>query len=242
MNSFITTTGFREKVTKDNFDPGQFNSKWGVHDEVLLDRLQDSLPVVRKPFAYGVLTLSSHEPFEVPMKTVFSGNDDLSKYKNSAFYTDKSLGKFLDKAKTTEWWKNTVVILIADHGRRNTEKVPVHSEEIFKIPMLWLGGALAVKNVRIPKYGCQFDLPLTLANQLDIKSSFRFSKDLLSAGSSSFSFYTYPEGFAFITDTSAAIYDIKMKSNVSVRGKNPASAEKLGKSFLQVVFDDFLRR
>jgi phosphoglycerol transferase MdoB-like AlkP superfamily enzyme len=242
INSFITTSAFREKITKDNFDPKNYNSKWGVHDEFLLNLLQDSLPEAKQPFAWSVLTLSSHEPFEVPMETVFKGKDVLNMFKNSVYYTDKSLGSFLDKAKTTEWWKNTLIILIADHCRRNSEKIPVYSEEIFRIPMLWLGGALAVRNIEIKKYGNQFDLPLTLSNQINIKSSFPFSKDLLSESSASFSFYTYNEGFAFITDTAAAIYDVKLKKNVLERGHDPAFASRLGKSFLQVLFDDYLRK
>jgi phosphoglycerol transferase MdoB-like AlkP superfamily enzyme len=242
MNSFMTTSAFREKITRDDFDPANFNSKWGVHDEILLNRLQDSLPLVRKPFAYSVLTLSSHEPFEVPMEPVFEGRDVLSMFKNSVYYTDKTLGAFLDKAKTTEWWKNTLVVLIADHCRRNSEKIPVYSQEIYKIPMLWLGGALSVRNIRVEKNGNQVDLPLTLANQLNIRSSFPFSKDLFSEGSASFSFYTYNEGFAFIKDSSTAIYDVKLKRNVFEKGNDPGTMEKLGKSFLQVLFDDYLSR
>jgi phosphoglycerol transferase MdoB-like AlkP superfamily enzyme len=242
MNSFMTTSKFRQKITKDDFDPKNYNSKWGVHDEILLNQLQDSLAAARQPFAYSVLTLSSHEPFEVPMETVFKGRDVLNMFKNSIYYTDRSLGMFLDKAKTTDWWSNTIIILIADHCRRNSEKIPVYSEEIYRIPMLWLGGALSVRDLVIEKNGNQVDLPLTLANQLGIKSSFTFSKDLFSQSSASFSFYAYNEGFAFITDTSAAIYDVKLKKNVVERGNDPGSAARLGKSFLQVLFEDYLRK
>jgi phosphoglycerol transferase MdoB-like AlkP superfamily enzyme len=242
INSFITTTGFRQKVTKDDFDPTDYNSKWGVHDEVLLNRLFDSLSSATQPFAYSALTLSSHEPFEVPMDPVFKGKDVLSMFKNSVYYTDKVLGEFIDKAKKSDWWKNTVIIIIADHCRRNSNTIPVYSEEIFRIPMLWTGGALEKNNITVNKYGNQFDLPLTLAGQLNLISSFPFSKDLLSAGSHSFSFYTYNDGFAFITDSATSIYDAKLSKNVFERGRYPASAEMLGKSFLQVLFDDYLKR
>jgi phosphoglycerol transferase MdoB-like AlkP superfamily enzyme len=242
LDSYLTQTGFRKKITRENFRREDCKSKWGAHDDILLNRLQDSLPRLRQPFACTVLTLSSHEPFEVPGAARFKGVDILSKFKSSVYYTDKSLGNFLDRARKTEWWKNTLVILIADHCRRNTEKVPVYSEEIFKVPMLWLGGALAVKNERVSMVGNQFDLPLTLADQLDMKSNFKFSKDLLSPGSSSFAFYTFNEGFAFITDTATAVYDIKMKKNVMKSGKVPAWATRMGKSFLQVLYDDYLSR
>jgi phosphoglycerol transferase MdoB-like AlkP superfamily enzyme len=242
INSFITTSAFREKITMKNFNPENYNSKWGVHDEVLFQLLQDSLLKSRQPFVYSVLTLSSHEPFEVPMEPVFKGKDELSRFKNSVFYTDRSLGNFIDNAKKTDWWKNTLVILLADHCRRYSDKVPVYSQDIYKIPMLWIGGALQKRDTIIKRNGNQFDLPLMIANQLNIKSSFPFSKDLLNAGSNSFSFYTYNEGFAFITDSATAIYDIKLKGNIEEKGKNPSSAEKLGKSFLQVLFDDYLKR
>lgn len=242
INSFITTSAFREKITMKNFNPENYNSKWGVHDEVLLNLMQDSLSRAKQPFVYAVLTLSSHEPFEVPMEPVFKGKAELNRFKNSVFYTDRSLGDFIDKAKKSEWWRNTLVIIIADHCRRYSDKVPVYSQDIYKIPMLWLGGALQKKDTIISRNGSQFDLPFMIANQLNLKSSFPFSKDLLNTGSNSYSFYTYNEGFAFITDSSTAIYDIKFKGNILEKGKDPASAEKLGKAFLQVLFDDYLKR
>ena len=242
LNSYLTTTGFHNKITRNNFKAEDCNSKWGAHDDVLFKLLLDSLPRMRQPFACTVLTLSSHEPFEVPMKAVFKGEDVLSKFMNSVRYTDMALGNFLDIAGNSDWWKNTLVIILADHCRRNSERVPVYSEEIFKIPMLWLGGALDVNNRVVTKYGNQFDLPLTLADQLNMKSSFSFSKDLLSPGSSSFSFYTFNEGFAFISDSVTAIYDVKMKRNVEASGTRPAWAERMGKSFLEVLYDDYLKR
>jgi phosphoglycerol transferase MdoB-like AlkP superfamily enzyme len=242
MKPYLITTGFRNRVTVDDFDPSQCNSKWGVHDDILFSRLQDSLKNYRQPFACAVLTLSSHEPFEVPMEPVFKGKDVVSMFKNSVYYTDNSLGQFLDKARETEWWNNTLVILIADHCRRNSEKMAVYSEEIFKIPMLWLGGALAEKNLKIDKYSNQADLPYTIARQLGMNGNFMFSKDLLAKGSNSYAFYTYNEGFAFITDTASAIFDIKLEANVMERGINPESAVSNGKSILQVLYDDYLKR
>ena len=241
LNSFITTMGFKEKVTIDDFESKYRNSKWGVHDHIVFERLYDSLLAAKEPFAYALLTLSSHEPFEVPMKPVFKGIDILSRFKNSIYYTDKSLGEFLDIAKNSEWWKRTLVIILADHCRRNSETIPAYSETIFKIPMLWIGGAVAVRDTVISKHCSQFDLAATLSSQLNFPDVFPFSKNILSDGIKEFAFYTYNEGFAFITDSSKFIYDIKLNSPVEKSG-NPEMAEKYGKSFLQVLFDDYLSR
>lgn len=242
FNSFVIGSGFDEIVTKDNFDPADYNSKWGVHDHVLFNVLKDSMKTMEEPFLKVVLTLSSHEPFDVPAEPVFEGTDVYTRYKNSVHYADKALGDYLDWAKTTDWWKNTLVILVADHCCRISADVPVYSIDIFKIPMLWLGGALSQQPLNIVKTGSQVDIPVTLMNQLGLGGDFRFGKDLLSDESKSFAFYTYNEGFGFITDSSAVIYDHKLKKSILLQGSDPAYAEKQGKAYLQVLFDDYLKR
>jgi phosphoglycerol transferase MdoB-like AlkP superfamily enzyme len=242
FNSFLISSGFSQIITMENFDPSNYNSKWGVHDHILFKALQDSMERTKEPFFRVVLTLSSHEPFEVPIEPVFEGKDELTKFRNSVFYTDKTIGNFIAWAKTTDWWKNTLVVLVADHCRRNTLDDLVFSQKIFKIPMLWLGGALEAGGKRIQKLGTQVDIPVTLLNQLDMSGDFPFGKDLLSNESNSFAFYVYNEGFAFITDSSTFIYDHKLGAPVLKTGSNPEINERLGKAFLQVLYDDYMKR
>lgn len=242
FNSFVIGSGFHDIITKSNFDPVNYNSKWGVHDHILFQALKDSMKTIKEPFLKVVLTLSSHEPFDVPMEPVFTGSDIMSKYKNSVYYTDKTLGSFFDWAKGTDWWKNTLIILVADHCARISDDMPNYKQNVFKIPMLWIGGALSKRGIRIEKLGSQVDIPVTLLNQLGLIGNFPFSKDLLSDQSKSFAFYTYNEGFGFITDSSAVSVDLKIKESVLSEGKDPGSAEKKGKAYLQVLFNDYLKR
>ncbi len=242
FNSFIINNGFDQVITMDDFDPGSYNSKWGVHDHIFFNTLSDSMKSIRKPFFNVVLTLSSHEPFDVPMEPVFAGNDDYTRFRNSVYYTDKALGAFIEQAKKTEWWNNALVIITADHCRRNSEEVHVYSEDIFRIPMLWIGGAVSSKGLEIRKTGSQVDIPLTLLHQLGIEGDFPFAKDLLSDQSGSFAFYAFNDGFAFITDSSGYIYDNVLGNPVFKAGADPERAGDLGKAYLQVLYDDFLNR
>ena len=242
FRSFVIASGFQSIITKDNFDSKHYNSKWGVHDHKLFEVLRDSMTTVKEPFINVVLTLSSHEPFDVPMDPVFEGSDNMSKYKNSVYYADIYLGEFIEWAKTTEWWKNTLVIMVADHCGRVSEAQPVYSGELFRIPMLWIGGALSKTGFEVSKHGDQTDIPVTLMNQLGIVVKFPFGKDLLSPESNSYSFYTYNEGFGFITDSSAYVYDHKMKGHLIKEGPEADFAEKAGKAYLQVLFNDYLKR
>jgi phosphoglycerol transferase MdoB-like AlkP superfamily enzyme len=241
FNSFVVGSGFRSIITKNNFSPADFNSKWGVHDHILFRTLEDSMKSVKEPFLKVVLTLSSHEPFDVPMKTVFEGSDMMTKYRNSVYYSDMALGSFLDWAKKTDWWKNTLIVLVADHCARLND-MPNYEPNVFRIPMLWIGGAVEKKGTRVVKLGGQADIPQTILNQLGISADFPFAKDLLSDQSESFAFYTYNEGFGFVTDSSSVGFDLKSKTPVLMEGKTPESAMNKGKAFLQVLFEDYVKR
>lgn len=242
FNSFVIASGFHEIITMENFDPSNYNSKWGVHDHVLFNALKDSMKIIEEPFFKVVLTLSSHEPFEVPMQPVFEGRDDLTKFKNSVFYADRSIGDFIDWAKKCDWWDNTLVILVADHCRRNSLNELVYSDKIFKIPMVWVGGALNTSGLTIEKLGTQVDIPETLLDQLGIRNSFPFGKDLLSKESNSFAFYTFNEGFAFITGEASVVYDHKLGRPIVETGARSEEAWRSGRAYLQVLYDDYLKR
>ena len=241
FNAFVIGSGFHTIVTKKNFNSSDYNSKWGVHDHIFFQTLKDSMTSISEPFLKVVLTLSSHEPFDVPMEPVFKGSDDYTNYRNSIYYSDKALGSFLDWAKETAWWKNALIIMVADHCAR-FNNMPNYKPDVFKIPMLWVGGALENKGIRIEKLGGQVDIPSTVLSQLGLIGSFPFGKDLLSDKSKSFAFYTYNEGFGFITDSSSVGFDLKSRTPMLMEGKNPDSGERKGKAYLQVLFNDYINR
>ena len=96
----------------------------------------------KTPFFKVVFTLSSHEPFDIPMKPFIKGNGDGIKYLNSIHYTDKCLGDFIEKCKSSKLWDNTLFVMIADHGVRLPNNDLVSNPSCFKIQMLWIGGVL----------------------------------------------------------------------------------------------------
>ncbi len=240
FNSYIIGSGFNTVITQDNFSSEDNYSKWGVHDHILFEKLKDSMNLVREPFINVVLTLSSHEPYDIPMKPVFSG--DRADYRNSVFYTDSILGSFVDWAKLQDWWKNTLVVLVADHGARHSEEIPAYSKLVFRIPMIWTGGAVTERGMVVNKLGGQVDIPLTILDQLGIEADFPFSKNLLCPESESFAFYTFNEGFGIITDSSAVAYDHKPGEVVWKEGSSPDKAAMRGKAYLEVLFEDYLKR
>lgn len=73
-----------------------------------------------KPFFVTLLTTSNHGPYIFP--------EDIGlKYKSKTVknkiieYVDWAIGDFMQKASKEEWFKNTLFVFIADHGKKKTK-------------------------------------------------------------------------------------------------------------------------
>ncbi|MRT93056.1 LTA synthase family protein [Ancylomarina sp. 16SWW S1-10-2] len=209
MNSYLSNIGFESTVSMNDF-PSELNtSKWGVHDEFLLDKMYHDIKLETKPFFKACITLSSHEPFNVPMKTVIQGTDETSLFKNAAYYTDKCLGEFIGKLKKLPSWDNTLVVLVADHGVRYVKNFQPNDPNKYKIPMLWLGGCLKQKGLKVEKYGCQADIAPTLLPQMGIDASdFTIGKNLFNKNQEGYAYFTYNNGFGYVNSEEKLIFDL----------------------------------
>ena len=98
MKSYFITGGYQKLVTINDFDKSDMNSKWGAHDHVVFNRLLLDLEKPQTPFFNVLFTLSSHEPFEVPMNSPFNGTTEESHFLNSIHYTDSCIGSFITRA------------------------------------------------------------------------------------------------------------------------------------------------
>lgn len=135
IRSYLFHSQYDQIVSKPDFPPETWNSKWGAHDHVVYGRLLPDLSRQQQPFFTTFFTLSSHEPFEVPMPTAVPGTDEENLFLNAHYYADKSLGEFIAQAKQQPWWANTLVIIVADHGHRMPVSGSNKTKE-FHIPML----------------------------------------------------------------------------------------------------------
>jgi len=239
IRQFVTTGGFKKIVVDEDFDPKYNKSKWGVHDHVMFERFYNDMMKEKDPFFKMVFTLSSHEPFDVPMKKVIKGNSIGKKYLNSVYYTDKCLGVFIEKCKKSKIWDNTLFVMIADHGVRHPDNDLVSSPKSYKIPMLWMGGVLKEDSFSVETYASQIDLARTLLCQLNADNKqYLYSRNLFADSKESFSFYTYNDGVTFINDSICSIFDNTSKKYI---GKDKVR-ELRGRALLQSFYNDFKNR
>jgi phosphoglycerol transferase MdoB-like AlkP superfamily enzyme len=241
FRSYLTSCRFGHITTEDDFPDELNESKWGVHDHIVLDRAFAECDTATTPFFKVILTLSSHEPFDVPMTSPFSGPDETSMFLNSCYYTDQSVGSFMTRAKERSWWENTVFIFVADHGHRLPGNKEAKDRERFRIPFLMTGGAVKTDTV-IHTYANQTDIANTLLSQLDSADpDFVFSKNVLAPDASSFSVYFFNDGYGFVTPEAYIIHDNTGRQFLRRDGASEQDIET-SKAYQQMLYSDYNKR
>ena len=246
IKAYTTLGRFGRIVGEDAFLASQRNSKWGAHDHVVLARAAHDLANEPRPFFTTVLTLSSHEPFDVPEAPAFQGTTEDTLFMNAHHYTDRSVGAFIAMARKQSWWDSTLIIVIADHGSPRPVPDPIVDEPVpdrYHIPMLWLGGAIAVRDTVIHTVGSQVDVTPTLLGQLGRPvHEYRWGKNLLERPDDGFAYFAYHDGFTYLDSRGWVVYDELARKTVQSGGRADPSHQRRGAAMLQLSFDDFLAR
>lgn len=211
MRTYLLHGDFDRLIGKEDFPPESYNSKWGAHDEVVFDRQIQEAAAANEPFFHTLFTLSSHEPFEVPGKPHAPGTPSDTMFCRSHRYTDACLGNWVKKASQQAWWKNTLVVVIADHGHVVPGNSRDSDREKYRIPMAWFGPALQEKGLEIDQLGSQTDLYQTLLVQISGQyKDLPFSLNLLQKQNQPHAFFSFRNGSVFLrSDRMDSIIDQK---------------------------------
>lgn len=230
LADYFLASGHKHLISKKDFPAEADHCKWGVHDGPVMDRAFteiERLTRAGKPWYMTLLTLSSHEPFVVPTKTLPSEID------NAYAYTDRSLGHLIEKLKDSPAWDNLLIVVMADHGL-NLPDDSRRREDYCHIPVVLAGGAVKEPAV-IDAPTSQTDVVATILGQMGVDhSDFIFSRDVTAdTYTRPVAFHTYSNGF-LLTDTRGTTdYD-----NVADRPSAGAddSRQRLGKALLQRLY------
>jgi len=259
MLGFLRAGGIDNVVSMEDFSHAQRQQQWGAPDAVVYDYLYQQMQTevgAKQPYCKVMLTLSSHEPFDVPNFKRLE-----HPFANSYAYADSCLGQFIGQIKASpEIWNNLLVVILPDHCS-NYPDMEMQEAQRYHIPMVWTGGALRTDTLSdglpasprlINRLGGQVDLSATLLGQLGIHhEDFNFSKDLLSTSTSSYAFFDFPDGFGLIADTpdstriATHIYiQDNQQDGVALKGSYDPEGklQRWGKAYLQHLFDDLSER
>lgn len=239
MKGWLFDAGFRNVISDADFTAHERHTNaWGVQDGITFSRLLTDVRQHRDSLWFGgFLSLSSHEPFDVP----YSRLED--KICNAFAYTDSCIGAFVDSLRNTEVWDNLLLVITPDHGFRYPQEGFAFDPHVHHIPVLWLGGAVK-KPMVIDRFTAQSDMAATILAQMGIDhKEFRFSRNVLSESYDyPFSFYTFSNGFCFMDSTGVTLYD--HDASMCLINDSYGSQQRLdrGKAIVQTLYDDLDER
>ena len=247
MKSYVLSHGYQTLIDNYSFEKKDMNSKWGAYDEKVFSKQLADMDNVKQPFFSTILTLTNHEPFDLPVEKRFKGEQIEDKFRSTSFYADSCLGAYLSSAKKKPWYKNTLFVVIADHSHRLPDNLTEFDPKRYRIPLLFFGDVIKTgfKGHRINKFGNQTDLAASLLNQLNMPSNrYLWSKDLFNPGTPGFAFFNWDNGFGFATKDQIISFD-NVGKNIIMR-KNAANPKiekdllRYGKAHMQEVFQQYL--
>ncbi len=233
MKGYLLSTGFERITANTDFSHAdRQTAKWGVADSILCEYLYQQITTDQEPFFHAALTLSSHQPWDVPG---YDENEGLWEQMNRSFrYTDACLGRLVERLRQTPQWDNLLVIFLPDHGIFTQDRQSDYDPRLYHIPMVWVGGAVT-SPAHITTLMNQSDLPATLFGQMQLPhADFPWSRDVLSPN------YTYPftyssfvDGFALVDSVGPLVWD-----NIGARLTEETDARaRLGLAIQQRSYD-----
>ncbi|MDH1503801.1 LTA synthase family protein [Aeromonas caviae] len=179
MRSFFLGNGFTTIVEQKDFKNPVFEGSWGASDEDLMAKANETFAAQHKegkPFFSLVFSSSNHDPFEFPDNRIALYEQPKQTRNNAAKYADYAVGEFFKKARASDYWQDTLFLVIADHDSRvgGASLVPIPR---FHIPGVILGDGIAPR--KDPRIVSQIDMAPTLLSLMGISADYpMLGKDL----------------------------------------------------------------
>jgi phosphoglycerol transferase MdoB-like AlkP superfamily enzyme len=174
MRGFFLGNGFSAVVDQSNYKEPRFTGSWGVSDEDLFDMAHErivTLDAADEPYFLLVFSSSNHTPFEFPDGRITLVDAKKQTVQNAVKYADFAMGEFVERARRSDYWNDTIMMVVADHDTRvyGNDLVPIDK---FHIPGVILGEGIDPRQVS--SVASQIDLAPTLLSLLGVDSEHPF--------------------------------------------------------------------
>lgn len=135
---FADVSGFDSYYGRTEYNNEKdFDGTWGIFDEPFLLWTVDKISEMKKPFFSTIFTISSHPPYTIPDQYKNRFNQGPSEMHNSVSYSDYAISRFFEKAKQTDWYANTLFIVVADHTPASGTPIYFKDMGNMHIPLLF---------------------------------------------------------------------------------------------------------
>ena len=246
IKAYLLHNQFNTIIEDSDISKKTVRGKLGVHDGLMFPYVLDKINNLEQPFFVNYFTLSSHSPYDQPMKDVIDWGDSEDQFHNSVYYTDSVLWVFIENAKKQDWYKNTLIVIVADHSHQTYTHRSIYEKDYRHIPMLIMGGALKkeFEGQVYEKICSQTDLTATVLKQLKMDASpFPWSKNLMNPYTPEFAYFELNQGFGWIRPEGYFAYDhfnMHFLENTFTDSTQQKEAYIEGASYLQVLFQEYI--
>jgi hypothetical protein len=109
--------------------------------------------------------------------------------------------------------------------------------------MLWLGGALSVRDTVVHSIAAQTDIPNTVLAQFDWNDDeFKFGQDILGSSFNPFAVFVFNNGFGMVKNDRLYVYDNVANAVIQQTGDVKPKDISEGKAYIQELYWDFNSR
>ena len=174
MGKYLSHNGVDKIVDQSSYPDGTFTTAWGACDEAIFTKAlqeMDATHATGKPFYSLVLSVSNHRPFTFPQDHL-KADPRYHRRENAVRYADYALGRFMREAKSHGFYKDTVFVLMGDHGARvyGAAEIPLAS---YEVPVLYIGPGVETGR-RLDTMASSLDLPPTILGLLGMSYDSKF--------------------------------------------------------------------
>jgi phosphoglycerol transferase MdoB-like AlkP superfamily enzyme len=204
FDSFSRMAGFEDYFGLNQYPvKSDFDGVWGVWDEPFFMFFADKLNTFPEPFLASLFSVSSHHPFEVPVKYKDKFKKGPAPIVEVVGYTDYALRRLFNKMSAAPWFNNTLFIITADHTNESIHKEYQNDFGVYSIPIIFYKPGSSMKGMK-NRIAQQIDIMPTVLNYLGYDEEYiAFGNDL---------FNDSYESFAF--NTNGSTYHLYMKDHI----------------------------
>lgn len=227
FQSFAKSIGFDDYFGKTEFgDDSCFDGIWAIWDEPFFQFFAETMDTFPQPFMTAIFSASSHDPFRVPEQYKDSFPKGREPIHQCIGYSDMALRRFFNKAKTMDWYSNTLFVFTADHTNQTTHEEYMTQLGRYEVPILFYCPSDSLLRGRSHTLAQQIDIMPTVLSYLNYDKPYvAFGQNCLAPDSSksvvmyNAPFYQYLHRsfmLCYDGDSVRSVYDFQLDRNLAI--------------------------
>lgn len=228
FSAYMQLAGIKNYFGKNEYNnDADFDGIWGIWDEPFMQFMANKISTFKQPFFSSFFSLSSHHPFKVPEQYAGKFPKGTLPLHEPIGYADHALKRFFETASKTDWYPNTLFVIVADHASMTHFPEYNTVPNFFSIPIIFYypGGELQGLSDKLVQ---QIDIMPTVLNYLHYDEPyFAFGSDAFDPRTDNFLVNNIGGTYNFFMGDYFLTYDNNKPSSLHNLKQDPALKQDL---------------